>query len=483
MPNIAPMVCGIWCGETKPVLNEFLNPLVSELMTILESGITINSHHVAIKMGRILGDTPARSLIKGTVNHNHKFGCQKCEVAGEYFKVQHRMSFPKTDARRRTNETFRAREQKMHHKETSLLEKLDIDMIKAFPTSDSLHLLDLGIMRKCMYRWVFGIKGYTQKWNKATIDTVSRLLKGCQPQMPSDIHRAVRGLDCLKRWKGLEYRTILLYVGMVVLKDVLPEHEYHHFLILCCAVNICSSKVYYKASIPLASKLFGKYVQMYIEIYGEDTITSNVHSLIHITEDLNDLNICDLAEISTYKYENCLRLLGLKVKHCNLPLEQVAKRITEMASIEKDEIFHSHFDLLSANKFSPKVYYEKRHGNYKTYDKIEIKSGVFLSNRKIGDSWFLAKSFDAELCIVKMKHAVQIENKYRICGVSLNEKREFFKYPVTSTKLNIYASDGTTNHDLDTFEIESIVAKMICLSYNAHLLVFIPLLHTLSEIN
>lgn len=159
------------------------------------------------------------------MNHNHKYGCQKCEVAGEFFTQQHRMSFPKIDARRRTNEAFRTREQKMHHKETSLLERLNIDMIKAFRTSVSLHLLDLGIMRKCMYRWVFGIKGYAQKWTKATINTVSRLFKRCQSQMPSDIHRAVRGLDCLKRWKGLEYRTILLYIGMVVFKDVLPEDE------------------------------------------------------------------------------------------------------------------------------------------------------------------------------------------------------------------------------------------------------------------
>lgn len=60
------MVCGIWCGETKPVLTEFLSPLISELMVILQNGILINSHHVTIKMGKILADTPARALVKGT---------------------------------------------------------------------------------------------------------------------------------------------------------------------------------------------------------------------------------------------------------------------------------------------------------------------------------------------------------------------------------------------------------------------------------
>lgn len=59
------MVCGIWSGKSKPILNEFMLPLVTELMNILADGISIKSYHVAIKFGRILADTPARSLIKG----------------------------------------------------------------------------------------------------------------------------------------------------------------------------------------------------------------------------------------------------------------------------------------------------------------------------------------------------------------------------------------------------------------------------------
>lgn len=59
------MVCGIWAGESKPVLNEYIEPLVNELKIILANGIAIKSHHVTVKIGRILADTPARSLLKG----------------------------------------------------------------------------------------------------------------------------------------------------------------------------------------------------------------------------------------------------------------------------------------------------------------------------------------------------------------------------------------------------------------------------------
>lgn len=70
----------------------------------------------------------------------------------------HRMSFPRiaeTDVERarelRTNELFRDRFQPEHHKEFSILEQLPIDMISGFPTSDSLHLLDLGVIKRYFY--------------------------------------------------------------------------------------------------------------------------------------------------------------------------------------------------------------------------------------------------------------------------------------------------------------------------------------------
>lgn len=54
------------------------------------------------------------------------------------------MSFENLNAVRRTDEMFRKREQPLHHKHDSVLEKLNIDMIKSFSIADPLHLLELG---------------------------------------------------------------------------------------------------------------------------------------------------------------------------------------------------------------------------------------------------------------------------------------------------------------------------------------------------
>lgn len=74
---------------------------------------------------------------------------------GVYCRSKSKMCFPRivvTERERfaelRTDERFRNRYQQVHHSEYSSLEKLPIDMIRTFSTSDDLHVLHLGIMKR-----------------------------------------------------------------------------------------------------------------------------------------------------------------------------------------------------------------------------------------------------------------------------------------------------------------------------------------------
>lgn len=71
------------------------------------------------------------------------------------------MSFPYIDAPKRTDESFRERSDPAHHKESTPFEELNIDMITSFPIADDLHLLHLGVTKKCMMRWINGEKKIT----------------------------------------------------------------------------------------------------------------------------------------------------------------------------------------------------------------------------------------------------------------------------------------------------------------------------------
>lgn len=123
------------------------------------------------------------------------------------------------------------------------------------------------------------------------------------------IVQSVRGLDTLTFWKGLEFRTFLLYIGPVVLKDILPEDAYSHFLQLFCAIRICSCQRLFNISeyVQVADSLIRDFIEEYICIYGIDSISSNVHNLSHLIDDVKRFGI--LPKISAYPFENMLYFL------------------------------------------------------------------------------------------------------------------------------------------------------------------------------
>lgn len=213
-------------------------------------------------------------------NFNGQNGYQKCTIVGKYSYVSHCNIFSKTDCPKRSDKHFRERAYEGHHKYSSPLESLPINMIDDFPVADSLHLIDLGIMKRCLLGWRDGtFRNFGMKWSANDTLNISKFLRQCK--LPSEIHRAVRGLDCLPQWKGLEYRSFFYYIGIVILKKFLPYNVYEHFLVLFCVITICSSKVYTDHFLELADEMMQHYVEEYREIYGEEYMTRNVHNLLY----------------------------------------------------------------------------------------------------------------------------------------------------------------------------------------------------------
>lgn len=75
MPDIRPMVVGIWCGERQPNnLNEFLEPFVNEICALTKYGLKVNGYKITISIRCFICDSPARSFLKGFhFSHNIYF--------------------------------------------------------------------------------------------------------------------------------------------------------------------------------------------------------------------------------------------------------------------------------------------------------------------------------------------------------------------------------------------------------------------------
>ncbi|XP_021710176.1 uncharacterized protein LOC110679553 [Aedes aegypti] len=308
MPQINPMIIGIYSGKRKPAdIIEFLSPFVDEMEDVYKNGITVNGHKISVSVRCIICDSPARSFVKGVANFNAQNGCQKCTVEGEYSHISHCNYYPQIRSDLRTDRGFRDKVYGYHHKTDSPLLRLPLNMIDDFPVGDSLHLIDLGIMKRHLIGWRDGNMGnYRAKWTAKTTADISKRLK--QMKMPAEIHRSVRGLDCLSHWKGTEYRTFFYYLSIVILKPVLPSDIYEHFLVLYCAVIICSSKNY-QHLLDLAHELLLHYLDIFKKIYGEDYMTSNVHNLNHLVDDVKKFGV--LSEFNAYPFESKL----CQIKH------------------------------------------------------------------------------------------------------------------------------------------------------------------------
>lgn len=175
----------------------------------------------------------------GVTNFNGKHGCLKCCTVGEYSHDSHTVFFPNTECPPRNDKNFRDKKYGDHHKKDSPLLKPNIDMIEDFPVSDSLHLIDLGVMKRLLIGWRDGKLGkYTTKWGAQTIKKVSDFLISCRK--PKEIHRAIRSVEVLAHWKASEYRTFLYYLSFIILQhnDVMCADAYHHFLNFFCAITM-----------------------------------------------------------------------------------------------------------------------------------------------------------------------------------------------------------------------------------------------------
>lgn len=64
-PKIHPFTVGIWCGISKPLVNEYLHLFVAEMQFLMANEIAVNGYQIQVKFGLIISDTPARSMIKG----------------------------------------------------------------------------------------------------------------------------------------------------------------------------------------------------------------------------------------------------------------------------------------------------------------------------------------------------------------------------------------------------------------------------------
>ena len=317
-----PFVVAVFCGTRKPSDFNFVSDTIQDLKQLIESGFQYNDKHLAVELHSIVCDAPAKCMMKGIIQYNGYYGCDRCEEKGVY---DGRMLFLDTTCRLRSDQSFRQQSNKQHHKELSPFCVLDIDMIQRFPL-DYMHVLNLGVMKRLLLLWISGPLKTRTSANQ--IAQISNKLDNIKKYMPCEFVRKPRSLQHVRLWKATEYRQFLMYTGPFVLKDILTKRQYDHFMCLHVGVCILMNVELVAQHSEYARQLLHYFVLESIEIYGRKFVTYNVHCLVH----LPDVAVFygSLENCSAYKFENYLQRLKRLVRSGRRPLAQVSRRIAEM---------------------------------------------------------------------------------------------------------------------------------------------------------
>lgn len=357
-------------------------------------------------------------------------------------------------------------------------------MIEQFPVADCLHLLHLGVMKRLLLGWRDGsFRRSETKWRAGITEAVSNYLT-TECKLPAEFHRVMRGLDCLSFWKGTEFRTFLHYVGIVPLKHHLTREAYEHFLLLYCAVTICSSKIYFRL-LPLARTLLNQFIEIFKEIYGEAYITSNIHNLTHIVDEVERFG--ELESFSAYPFENMLGKIKRLLRNGNRPLAQVAKRIVEEVGCilpefdrktGKTKSSKPHKACLSQRNQGENIPDELKTSAQEVRFYSKVKLDEYCMSTDPANCWFLSnKNLIARVTNIMFRG----QNDVKLCCISTTETHNFFTIPIESRFLDIYCTHRdahvTNSSNTKLFDFEEVKCKLVRIK-DDDVYVFVPLLHT-----
>ena len=92
-----------------------------------------------------------------------------------------------------------------------------------------------------------------------------------------------------QNWKASEFRSFLLFYEPIVLRDILSYEHYAHFVFLSEAIFVLLGESITLRELDHAEKLLLHFCLMFSALYSKGKETINVHSLLHLADDVRNL--------------------------------------------------------------------------------------------------------------------------------------------------------------------------------------------------
>lgn len=200
---------------------------------------------------------------------------------------------------------------------------------------------------------------------------------------------------------------------------ILKPVYYRHLMKLVCAMRILCSPSECLLNNGLAEQLLKDFVSHMGRLYGVDSMTFNVHSLLHLSKDV--MNLKNNSEsFSAFKFENVMQHLKKAPRSGHRVLEQIHNRIVERNFNLKPEKFTKKKNkVLGAGLFDQVVVNDMALS-------IESPNNCIKVNDEIGRIEAIYKNDDGEV-YVKVKMIVNLHDS--------------FDSPIPSSHVNMFECD------------------------------------------
>ncbi|CAF1104847.1 unnamed protein product [Adineta steineri] len=225
------LLLALWLGKKKPNFNVIFEKLSKQLTYLKNQGVeTIANQKIKIFFPMLMGDMPALSAMVQFVEPNAYYACMFCKSKGIYNHDGHCVIYHvDNEAQLRTSENFRkcAQLADSMHKRIDRERTIGCKGLSAFseildvplPHSvviDAMHTVFLCHSKKLLIH----LQTFITKENLLKINLKLRSMNFIH-----DVLRRPRSFANVHRWKASEVRTFILYIGVPILAEFLPEES------------------------------------------------------------------------------------------------------------------------------------------------------------------------------------------------------------------------------------------------------------------
>ena len=457
-----PFIIGLSFGNNKPDLLKFFQPFTEEINELADSGIYINENLTVILEPQdivAICDVPAKCFCKNVKGHTGYSSCHYCKIEGTNVPSNdgrsHQRIFLETNCQKRSMECFRDSDNNDHCQgPTPFMDIEGFNIVEQFPP-DAMHLCFLGVTKRLLNYYVKGVRSTKlAKLNAAKIDQLSESIESYSTNFPNEMPRKPRGLHELDRWKAVEYKNFLLYIGIIVLRDIIDVDAYEHFLMLSIGIRILNSSFINKESyLDCAQDLLKTFVEFAHIYFGNEFLSLNVHTLIHLVDYCKKYG--RILDFSAFPFENFLYSVKKNMKSAKNPLESVRRQMeTSGYSCYDDHVSHQKIivgqcTLISENKYEIKL--------------LTLKNEI-MSKQKNNCYWIM-KGNNMIIKVVRIvKNIMGTTSQIVIEAQKANKIENYFTKPIPSKDVGIYKV--IFQNEIINIVVEEITNKVLGLPIN-----------------